>query len=67
MSEFPTDIYTEPHTLDVHTLNNLGPLRRMAGVWTGERGVDVKPKAEGAKAQAFILERAVEPYKFRSC
>lgn len=54
MSEFPPDIYTEAPTIDVNTLNNLGPLRRMAGVWTGERGVDVKPKAEGAKSQAFI-------------
>ena len=36
---FPTDIYTEP-VADVHTLANLGPLTRMAGVWRGTQGMD---------------------------
>jgi hypothetical protein len=49
MSEFPEDIYTEPSNLDVDTLKNLGPLSGMAGIWQGTRGLDVKPKAEGAK------------------
>lgn len=49
MSDFPKDIYTEPHPIDVDTLKNLGPLTPMAGIWEGERGLDVKPKAEGPK------------------
>ena len=58
MSEFPHDIYTEP-SVDVDTLANLGPLRAMAGIWEGLRGLDVKPKAEGPKKQVY-LER-IEP------
>ncbi len=48
MSDFPEDIYTES-SADVHTLNNLGPLTGMAGIWTGTRGLDVKPKADGPR------------------
>ncbi len=47
MSTSPEDICTEPRNLDVHTLHTLGPLSRMAGIWRGTRGLDVKPKAEG--------------------
>lgn len=61
MSDFPEDIYTEPHDVDVDTLANLGPLRAMAGVWQGERGLDVKPKAEGPKKQAFIERIELQP------
>lgn len=61
MSDIPSDIYTEPHPIDVHTLNNLGPLRRMAGVWQGQRGLDVKPKAEGPKKQAFVERIELQP------
>jgi hypothetical protein len=41
MNEFAKDIYTEPTPVDVNTLANLGPLRAMAGVWEGQRGLDV--------------------------
>jgi hypothetical protein len=61
MSDFPTDIYTEPTDIDVHTLNNLGPLRGMAGVWQGTRGLDVKPKAEGPKKQAYVERIELQP------
>jgi len=61
MSEFPRDIYTEPRDVDVHTLNNLGPLRPMAGVWQGQRGLDVKPKAEGPKKQAYVERIELQP------
>jgi hypothetical protein len=57
----PTDIYTEPHPIDVNTLANLGPLRALAGVWQGTRGLDVKPKAEGAKKQAFVERIELQP------
>jgi len=33
--DYPEDIYTEPSDVDVHTLRNLGPLTRIAGVWEG--------------------------------
>ena len=58
---FPTDIYTEPSHVDVDTLANLGPLRALAGVWQGTRGLDVKPKAEGPKKQAFVERIELQP------
>ena len=61
MSQFPEDIYTEPANIDVDTLNNLGPLRAMAGVWQGQRGLDVKPKAEGPKKQAYVERVELQP------
>ena len=35
--QYPDDIYTEAET-DPNTLENLGPLARLAGVWEGKRG-----------------------------
>lgn len=61
MSEMPTDIYAEPQNIDVNTLSNLGPLRAIAGVWQGVQGLDVKPKAEGAKKQAFVERLELQP------
>ncbi|HVO06659.1 MAG TPA: FABP family protein, partial [Burkholderiaceae bacterium] len=61
MNDFPNDIYTEPTNVDVHTLNNLGPLTRMAGIWQGTRGLDVKPKAEGARKQAYVERIELQP------
>ena len=61
MAEFPKDIYTEPSDLDFNTLRNLGPLAGMAGIWTGQRGLDVKPKAEGAKKQAYVERYELQP------
>jgi hypothetical protein len=61
MSDFPQDIYTEPSNIDVHTLANLGPLRGMAGIWQGSRGLDVKPKAEGPKKQAYVERIELQP------
>lgn len=61
MSEFPADIYTEPSDLDFDTLKNLGPLSGMAGIWQGTRGLDVKPKAEGPKKQAFVERIELQP------
>jgi hypothetical protein len=61
MSNYPKDIYTEPFPQDVNTLANLGPLRGMAGVWQGMRGLDLKPKAEGPKRQAFVERMELQP------
>ncbi|HYD94519.1 MAG TPA: heme-binding beta-barrel domain-containing protein [Noviherbaspirillum sp.] len=61
MSNFPADIYTEPSGFDINTLDNLGPLRAMAGVWQGTRGLDVKPKADGPRQQAFVERIELQP------
>lgn len=61
MSHYPNDIYTEPANVDADTLRNLGPLRAMAGIWQGVRGLDVKPKAEGPKKQAFVERFELQP------
>jgi len=58
---YPADIYTEPSEVDVDTLANLGPLRALAGVWQGTRGLDVKPKAEGPKKQAYVERIELQP------
>ena len=61
MSQFPEDIYTEPSGLDVDTLKNLGPLRGMAGIWEGLRGLDVNPKPEGPRKQAYLEHIELQP------
>ena len=61
MSGYPEDIYTEPANQDGDTLKNLGPLAPMAGIWTGERGLDVKPKADGPRKQAFVERIELQP------
>jgi hypothetical protein len=59
--DFPSDIYTEPSNQDGDTFKNLGPLRGLAGVWQGTRGVDVKPKAEGPRTQAYVEHYTAQP------
>jgi hypothetical protein len=61
MNEFPEDIFTEPSNMDVDTLKNLGPLAGMAGVWQGTRGLDIKPKADGPRKQAFVEHIELQP------
>ncbi|HKX01785.1 MAG TPA: heme-binding beta-barrel domain-containing protein, partial [Methylomirabilota bacterium] len=60
MTDFPRDIYTEPEP-DVDTLANLGPLTRMAGIWTGAQGLDVNPKAAGPERQPFVERIELQP------
>jgi len=60
MKDFHRDIYTEAEP-DVDTLANLGPLTRMAGIWTGARGLDVSPKADGPEKKAFIERVELQP------
>jgi len=61
MSAFPDDVFTEPSEIDPDTLANLGPLRRMAGVWEGRKGVDLNPKAEGPETREFIERMELQP------
>jgi len=58
---FPDDIFTEPEDVDPDTLSNLGPLRRLAGTWLGEHGVDLNPKAEGPERRTFIEHVDLQP------
>ncbi|MFV0389212.1 MAG: heme-binding beta-barrel domain-containing protein, partial [Pyrinomonadaceae bacterium] len=60
MNTYPEDIYTEPN-LDINTLNNLGPLTPLAGIWEGKIGFDVKPKAEGPKSQDYVEHFELQP------
>jgi hypothetical protein len=61
MSEAIQDIYTEPQGFDVDTLAQLGPLRPLAGIWQGTGGLDVKPKADGPRKQAFVERIELQP------
>ena len=60
MENFPKDIFTEPEP-DADTLANLGPLTALAGIWTGTRGLDVNPKADGPEKQAFVEHMELQP------
>ena len=57
----PDDIFTEPEDVDAETLANLGPLRRLAGVWEGRRGVDVNPKAEAPERRDYYERIEMQP------
>jgi len=61
VTSFPNDIFTEPADIDVDTLKNLGPLAPMAGIWEGERGIDVAPKAEGPERQVYVERYELQP------
>jgi hypothetical protein len=56
-----TDIFTEPTSIAGDTLANLGPLRRLAGVWEGAKGRDVAPKAEGPERSRFSERIELQP------
>lgn len=59
--EMPDDIFTEPEDVDPETLANLGPLRRLAGIWEGTRGVDVNPKADGPETREYYERIEMQP------
>jgi len=50
---YGSDIYSEAAGED-DTLANLGPLRPLAGVWEGAKGVDDHPVAGGSEIDAFV-------------
>ena len=58
--DIPADIFAEPD-IDPDTLANLGPLRRLAGVWEGRKGVDLNPKAEGPERREFVERIELQP------
>lgn len=59
--ELPDDIFTEPEDVDPETLANLGPLRRLAGIWEGQRGVDINPKADGPETRQYYERIELQP------
>jgi len=61
MAAYPDDIYTEPSDIDVHTLRNLGPLAGMAGIWEGNRSLDINPKLAGPLQQEFVERIELQP------
>ncbi|HEX2591142.1 MAG TPA: heme-binding beta-barrel domain-containing protein [Rhizomicrobium sp.] len=61
MNPFPDDIFTEPEDVDPDTLANLGPLRRLAGVWESSKGIDIAPKAPGPDRRKFIERIEMQP------
>lgn len=61
MTPFAEDIFTEPEDVDPNTLGNLGPLRRLAGVWEGRKGIDINPKAEGPEQRDYVERIEMQP------
>lgn len=55
------DIYTEPNPIDANTLACLGPLAPLAGIWEGEGGVDIAPKAAGPRTQPYHERIELQP------
>jgi hypothetical protein len=53
MGGFPKHLFAEPEP-DPNTLANLGPLARMAGLWEGEKGHDIKPTEDGGASQSYV-------------
>jgi len=60
MPNIPDDIFTEAD-YSPDTLANLGPLRRLAGVWESDQGVDINPKAEGPERRVYREHVRMEP------
>ena len=63
---FPEDIFTEQEPA-ADTLANLGPLRRLAGVWESRiTGHDVNPKAEGPEHREYSERIELQPIDAQS-
>ena len=60
MEPYGADIYTESAG-EPDTLAHLGPLAPMAGTWTGVKGADEHPVAEGTGRDAFIETYDLQP------
>ena len=63
---FPEDIFTEQEP-EEDTLANLGPLRRLAGVWESRiTGSDVNPKADGPEHRQYSERIELQPIDAQS-
>lgn len=61
MASFPDDIFTETENVDPDTLANLGPIRRLAGIWEGRKGVDLNPKADAPEQRDYLERIEMQP------
>ena len=61
MNGFPDDIFTDPDDVSPDTLANLGPLRRLAGIWEGVKGIDLNPKAAGPERREYLERIEMQP------
>lgn len=61
MSAYPDDIFTEPTDVDPDTLANLGPLRPLAGIWEGNKSLDINPKADCPEHRVFHEQISLQP------
>ncbi|GGI20953.1 FABP family protein [Bradyrhizobium guangdongense] len=61
MLPLPADIFTEPEDVSPDSLANLGPLRRLAGTWQADKGIDINPKADGPERRTFIERIRMDP------
>jgi len=60
MGDFSRDVFTEP-VPDPNTIEQLGPLRALAGIWVGERGVDTHPTANGPEDNVYVERIELQP------
>jgi hypothetical protein len=60
VGELPRDVFTEP-VPDPNTIDHLGPLRALAGVWVGERGIDTHPVATGTEDNQYVERIELQP------
>ena len=65
MSQFAEDIYTEQEA-SPDTLANLGPLRRLAGIWESRGGIDINPKADGPQRREYSERIELQPIDAQS-
>jgi hypothetical protein len=65
MDPFPKDIYTEQEA-SPDTLANLGPLRRLAGIWESAVGIDINPKADGPQRREYSERIELQPIDAQS-
>jgi hypothetical protein len=56
-----TDIFEEPDPIDADTLSNLGPLAALAGIWEGEKGVDLHPESYGPLSEPYRERYELQP------
>ena len=66
MIPVPADIFTEQADVSPETLANLGPLRRLAGVWQADKGIDINPKGAGPERRIFREHVRMDPIDAQS-
>ena len=54
------DVFTEP-VPEPNTLDQLGPLRALAGIWTGGSGIDTHPVASGGETNQYVERIELQP------